>query len=131
MITLQDVMVWLKEKLPSYANWSVGAINKDATETVGIYGRNHGPVQPWTVNGPASYQIKAVSLLVHWGMYATPCEVAANGIYAMLQTCNANETIGGHRCWIEARQMPILIGKDANNIFEAVVDFDIYVREEK
>ena len=130
MIKTSDVLTWLKTKFPSGVTWGVGAIDKTIDKVVGVYTRPHGLLQPKTVGLPASYGIKSITLLVHWGKMFTPCEETALDIYAMLNACSADEQIGGRSCWVEARTLPVVIGKDSNGFFEASVDFDLYVRKE-
>jgi len=130
VITTSDVLTWLKAKMPDIPVWGVGAIDKTIDKVVGVYTRPHGLLQPKTVGLPASYGIKSITLLVHWSKTFTPCEEKALEVYEMLNACHTQEQIGGKSCWIEARLLPVVIGKDANGIFEAVVDFDIYVRKD-
>ena len=130
MIKTSDVLTWLKTKFPSGVTWGVGAIDKTKESVIGIYTRQHGLLQPKAVGYPSQYAIKSITLLVHWSKTFTPCEEKALEVYEMLNACHTQEQIGGRSCWIEARLLPVVIGKDANGIFEAVVDFDIYVRKD-
>lgn len=129
MITTRHVMLWLRSMFPTI-DWATGAIDKGKDEAVGVYARRHGLLQPKTMNGPAGYGVKAISLLIRWGTSATPCEEKAIEIYERLQSCSTQETISGRKCWVDARQAPVLIGKGDRDIFECVLDFDVYFRKE-
>lgn len=130
MILVSDVLDWLKEKMPDVPVWGVGAIDKSLPNVIGVYSRPHGRIQPKAIGTRSSYGIKSITLLVHWGNAHTPCEEQALAVYEMLNECHTQELIGGRRCWIEAASLPVMVGKDDGGIFEAVVDFDIYVRKE-
>ena len=120
MITTRHVMLWLRSMFPTI-DWATGAIDKGKDEAVGVYARRHGLLQPKTMNGPAGYGVKAISLLIRWGTSATPCEEKAIEIYERLQSCSTQETIGGRKCWVDARQAPVLIGKGDRDIFEMCI----------
>lgn len=128
MITIEDVLTWLKIKMPDIPAWGMGFIDKSKAEVVGVYARRHGRIQPLPVGHPSSYGLKAVTLLIHWGKTFPACEEKALAFWEMFQKCHTQETIGGMSCWIEATQLPVVVGKDDNGFFEAVVDFDIYAR---
>lgn len=130
MILNREVMNWLKLMFPDVPKWGVSFINKEHEKVIGVYSRRNGRVQPQAVGMSSGYGIKSITILIHWGKGATPCEEQANMIYERLQECSTNEQIGGHNCWIEANQLPVMIGKDENGYFEAVLDFDIYYRKE-
>lgn len=130
MLRGADVMAWLKTLFPEVPAWGNGAINKNKPEIVGVYARRNGKLQPRAVGQLSHYGIKAVTILIHWGKYATPCEEKAILMFETLQKCSTNQQIGGLSCWVDARQAPVMIGKDDLGYFEAVIDFDIYFRKD-
>lgn len=124
-----EVLAWLKTLFPEITKWSNGAQNKNEPEIVTLYSRVNGLVQPMAIGGP-SYGVRSLSLLVHWGKYATPAEEVANLIFERLQMSKDSEVvIGGKRCWHIARTEPQPLGRDSNGFFEYSVDFEIYYRK--
>lgn len=127
-MTNKQVLEWLKTIFPGLL-WGISSINKNKDEVIGVYSRRNGPLQPFAIGG-SGYGIKPITLLIHWGESATPCEEQSIMMYERLQQCTTEELIGNSRCWIVARQYPVQIGKDETGHFEAVLDFDIYMRKE-
>ena len=88
MITNKQVLEWLKPIFPDVPNWGINSINKNHEKVIGVYSRRNGPLQPKAVGGLSSYGIKPITLLIHWGEYATPCEEQTNKMYERLQKCS-------------------------------------------
>lgn len=126
-MTNKQVLDWLKTIFPDVETWGISSINKNKNKVIGVYSRRNGQLQPYAMGG-SSYGIKAITLLIHWGDSATPCEEQSLRMYNKLQQCT-NEIIGNNRSWIVSRQLPVQLGTDDTGKFEATLDFDIYYRK--
>lgn len=128
MLTTKEVMEWLKPMFPEVPKWGNGGINKNEEKTVGLYTRANGKRQPKAIGCESGYGVRSMCLLVHWGEYTSGCEEQALSMYEKLSRLGTDEAIGQHSCWIVTQQLPVLVGRDENGFYEAVIDFDIYFR---
>ena len=77
MITLADVKDWLKGQFPSAEHYYVGKLSNKYDKSVGIYQRQIDTEPRMALGGLATYEIKRVSVLVHWTNDADQTEKAA------------------------------------------------------
>ena len=106
----------------------IGFLDNKFDCSIGVYSRTGQSAPVLAVGGwsSASYDIKAISVLVHWNRKKTESEHAAIQLFEALKTPPAE--IGGYPVqYLRLRSPePIDVGNDAKGIFEYVIEFDVY-----
>lgn len=127
MITLAKVRDWLKAHVEC-PNWYIGKIDGKKEQCIGIYGIQSPPPRI-AVGGldNTSYTYKTVSILVHWGKNADTAERKAQEVYVAL-IGRSNFKIGGKRVIMTQMRTaePVAVGTDENNIYEFVIEVNIF-----
>lgn len=126
MIYLSDIRDWIRE-FGIGDNFSVGRINGDKDRSVGVYQRGT-PARPVRAIGQmSSYEIKQVSVLIHWNKNADETEKAACELYKRLGAASPC-TINGTKIYILQllQSEPVNISTDDNGVYERVIEFDLY-----
>lgn len=127
MMTLGDFRDWLKTKVSS-PQWYIGKIDGKKDQCIGLYNMAGAP-QRLAVGGVATtgYNVKVVSILVHWGRNADVAERKAQEVYAALYGVS-NVIVGGRRVIMFnlAHAQPINVGTDDEGIYEYVIEVHIY-----
>lgn len=129
MITTGQVRDWLKTLDTGITDWAVGAIDMNKPEAACVYGTRPSPLQPVAIGQPSGYGIRAFTVLLRWGRSASPCEARALAVWESVRRVEGT-LIDGRDCWVVARNLPIMLGKDDTGIFEATIDFDVWTRFE-
>jgi hypothetical protein len=77
----------------------------------------------------SKYDIKAITLLLHWSNNARETEDAAQNLWQKLQEVT-DLTIGEEHIDYLMLQVPepVSVGTDDAGVYEYVIDFDIYYR---
>ncbi|WP_201452274.1 phage tail terminator protein [Paenibacillus sp. USDA918EY] len=126
MITLAQVRDWIKTQV-ACPQWYIGKIDAKKEQCIVLYNTTGAPVR-LAVGGidATGYQVKAVSILVHWGRNADVAEIKAQEVYDALFGQTAE--IGGKRI-VQFRMVtpqPISVGTDSEGIYEYVIETHIY-----
>ena len=125
-MTLAAVRDWLKT-YDLFENYYIGRLDNKKEKSLGVYNRtSYGP--PVMAFGNASsYDVKAVTLLIHWNVNARETEAAARALYDELLGLD-NLTIAGTHVNYLMLQVPepVSVGADDDGVYEYVIDFDIY-----
>jgi len=121
-MTLKDFKDWLKTVVDC-PQWYIGKIDGTKELCIGVY--NIQSSSPTIAIGGlqnTSYGIKAVSMLVHWGINPDVAEQKAQEVYNCL--FGEDAVIGGKRViQFEMKSSePISVGTDENSIFEYVIE---------
>lgn len=126
MIYLADVRDWLKTLIPAKFFY-VGKLDSKKDNSIGVYQRKN-PAPPVTAIGqPSSYEIKPISILIHWNKNATETEKAAYELYKQLGAVSSLTLNNTHVQFIQLLQSePIDVGTDDNGVYERVIEFDLY-----
>ncbi|KJJ66555.1 minor capsid protein [Clostridium sp. FS41] len=130
-MTLEEVKDWLKTVVQS-PKWYIGKINGNDKQCIGVY-PTQGPSRGIPVGGlkNKSYDTKAVSILVHWGMDAVQAESKAQEIYDALYG-QTGVISGWQVVMFDMRtDAPVSVGTDEKGIYEYVINFVIYYRKER
>ncbi|BFH66010.1 hypothetical protein J27TS7_08550 [Paenibacillus dendritiformis] len=126
MMTLTQVRDWLKTVIEC-PQWYIGKIDGSKPQCIGLYNTTGAPVR-LAVGGveATGYQVKAVSILIHWGKNANLAEQKAQEVYAALFGQTA--TIGGKRVVMfkMPQAEPISVGTDSEGVYEYVIEAHIY-----
>ena len=132
MITLAEVRDWIKT-FNAANNYYIGKIDNKQENSIGIYQRK-------TINGPrvaiggrslASYDVKSISILIHWNKNANETEKRAQYLYNRLFEAES-VVIGGTPIKMIAllQNEPVDVGTDDNNVYERVIELDLYYERE-
>lgn len=126
MIYLSNVRDWLKTLITA-DRYYVGKLDRKGERAIGVYQRKT-PAPPIRAIGQASsYEIKPVSILVHWTKNADETERAAYELYKKLEAVSSLTLDGTPVKFIALLQSePVDVGTDDAGIFERVIELDIY-----
>ena len=126
---LKDIRTYIASLgISSDANTYIGHLDNKFDCSIGVYSRamRQNPVLSIGGWSQSSYDIKAVSVLVHWNRKKTESESAAIRLFEALKVPPAQ--IGGYPVQY-LRLMdpePIDVGTDDKGVFEYVIEFDVY-----
>ena len=130
MITLADVREWLKTLSIGAEHYYCGRLDDKKDKSIGVYQlKGNNPVRI-CLGGVENnfYEIKPVSILVHWNNNSTQTEQAAISLYNAIQSAR-NITIGGKAvCFIEMQQSEPVDVSDDSGVYERVIEIKIYIR---
>ena len=132
MITLAEVRDWIKT-FNAANNYYIGKIDNKQENSIGIYQRK-------TIDGPrvaiggrtlASYDVKSISILIHWNKNANETEKRAQYLYNRLFEAES-VVISGTPIKVIAllQNEPVDVGTDDNNVYERVIELDLYYERE-
>ena len=132
MITLAEVRDWIKT-FNAANNYYTGKLDNKQENSIGIYQRK-------TIDGPrvaiggrslASYDVKSISILIHWNKNANETEKRAQYLYNRLFEAES-VVIGGTPIKMIAllQNEPVDVGTDDNNVYERVIELDLYYERE-
>ena len=132
MITLAEVRDWIKT-FNAANNYYIGKIDNKQENSIGIYQRK-------TIDGPrvaiggrslASYDVKSISILIHWNKNANETEKRAQYLYNRLFEAES-VVIGGTPIKMIAllQNEPVDVETDDNNVYERVIELDLYYERE-
>ena len=133
MITLAEVRDWIKT-FNAANNYYIGKIDNKQENSIGIYQRK-------TIDGPrvaiggrtlASYDVKSISILIHWNKNANETETRAQYLYNRLFEAES-VVIGGTPIKMIAllQNESVDVGTDDNNVYERVIELDLYYERER
>lgn len=129
-MTLAEIRDWLRT-LDVADNYYIGRLENKKERSLGVYdGQASGrPVMALGGLGNSSYDIMAVSLLLHWNRNKNETEAAARSLWNKLIEVRNLDAGDSH---IQFLQMtvpkPIGVGKDAGGVYEYVINFNLYYR---
>ena len=127
---LSDVRDWLKT-LGVAEHYYIGRLENKQEKSLGVYNRNRGGNPVIAIGGleASKYDIKSVTLLLHWNQNARETEIAAQALWnALLDVTNLD--IGNEHVDYLALLVPepVAVLTDSAGIYEYVIDFDLYYR---
>ena len=129
-MTLDEIRDWLKT-LKAAENYYIGRLENKKEYSIGVYeGEAAGrPVIAIGGRQNSSYDVRAVSLLLHWNRSKNESEIAARELWNKLIEVN-NEDAGENH--IQYLQMtvpePVGVGTDESGVYEYVINFKLYYR---
>lgn len=131
MMTLAEIRDWLKT-LNVAENYYIGRLDNKKEKSLGVYSKpgSGRPVMALGGAGNSSYDIKRISLLLHWNRNASETETAAQCLWNSLFCCTDIEIpSGSHIQYIQPNvPEPVAVGTDDNGIYEYVIELNIYYR---
>ena len=129
-MTLAEIRDWLKT-LKAAENYYIGRLENKKEYSLGVYeGAAVGrPVIAIGGIQNSSYDVRAVSLLLHWNRNKNESEIAARKLWGKLIEVNDEDAGKNH---IQYLQMtvpePVGVGTDGSGVYEYVINFNLYYR---
>lgn len=126
MIYLADIREWIKKfKIAEY--YYSGKLDANKEKAICVYQRKSTIEAVKAIGGKSSYNIKPISVLIHWNKNSTETEKAAYKLYEQLEAVSSFLLNDTKIYFIKLLQSePVSVGADDNGIFEFVIEFDIY-----
>lgn len=126
MIYLSDVRDWLKT-LISADFFYIGKLDAKNDKSIGVYQRKNPAPPIQAVGQSSSYEIKPISILIHWNKNANETEKTAYELYKKLMAVSSLDLNDTHVSFISLLQSePVDVGTDDNGVYERVIELDIY-----
>lgn len=128
MITLSDVREWLKT-LGEAEHYYIGKLDNKKDKSIGVYQLKRSAPPVTALGGASTYDIKSVSVLIHWTKNADETEKAAYNLFSKLLNIK-DLTINNTQVYFLAVNVPepIDVGTDDKGIYERVIEFDLYFK---
>ena len=134
MLTLNDIRGYIAGLgIADDKNVYIGKLNNKKDRSIGVYHR-HGSGPPVMALGGydhSSYDIRRISLLIHWDKDVRASEQAAYSLYEKLKNVSSL-SIGDTpiNCIILQVPEPVDVGTDDNGVYEYVIWLDfVYQRK--
>ena len=128
MLYLEDIKDWIKT-IYDAEHYYMGKLDNKQNKSVGIYQRKTSSSPRICIGGDknTSYEIKPISILVHWSNDASETEKEAYELFNNIKQCE-NVTINNIQIpYIRLlNSEPIDVGTDDKGIYERVIELDIY-----
>lgn len=126
MIYLSDIRDWLKG-FNIAENYYIGKLDSKQDKSLGVYQRKNPAPSVTAIGQKSSYEIKPVSLLLHWNKNAAETEKTAYELYKQLKAVSSLQINGTHIYILSLLQSePVDVGPDDNGVYERVIEFDLY-----
>lgn len=127
MVLLSDVRDWIKTLKTDAQSFYVGRLDAKNEKSIGIYQLKNAQYSRVCIGDNTIYEVKSVSILVHWNKNARETEIASLKLYEEIKNAR-NFTIGGHKVFfIEMLQSePVDVFTDDSGIYERVIEIKIY-----
>lgn len=127
---LSDIRDWIKT-FNIADHYYIGRLDAKKERSIGVYSRNRSSAPVMALGGldNSSYDIKSVSILVHWNQNARETETAARNLWDHLQQISNLDIGEDHIDYLMLLvPEPISVGADDDGIYEYVIEFDLYYR---
>lgn len=135
MLKLNDVKEWLKTLNTHFDNFYIGVLDSKKDKSLGIYNLKRNNDKPIIALGGldnTTYNVKKISLLIHWNHASDESEETAIALYEELLG-NCPKQIGGYQVQFVGMltNEPVDVGRDDNGVCEYVIEFEIYYKRKK
>ena len=129
MLTLANVRDWLKEYNIAQ-HYFVGKLDTSKENALCVYNRKRSGAPVMALGGLSSYEIKAISLLLHCSKNAVQAEEKAITLFEKISS-EEKLIINDTPIYYIALQVPepVGIGTDENGVYEYVIEFDLYYKK--
>ena len=126
MITLANIRDFLK-RFDLFEHYYIGKLDNKQDKSLGIYSFKRNEPTVTAIGGDSSYDIKGVSLLIHYNNNADETEIAALRLFEKLRTVK-DVTIGNTQIYMIQLLMPepVDVGTDDKGVYERVIEMKIY-----
>lgn len=125
MITLSNVRDWLKTLIDA-ERFYIGRLDDKQEKSVGVYTLKTSGEPLRGIGSELSFDVIAVSVLVHWNENANETEVNSRNLFEKLRTIK-NVTINDSKVYMIQLLVPepIDVGTDGT-IYERVIEFKLF-----
>ena len=125
MITLSNVRDWLKTLIDA-EHFYIGRLDDKQEKSVGVYTLKTSGEPLRGIGSELSFDVIAVSVLVHWNENANETEVNARNLFEKLRTIK-NVTINDSKVYMIQLLVPepIDVGTDCT-VYERVIEFKLF-----
>lgn len=134
MILLNDVCEYLKTLNTKFDNYYIGFLDKKKDKSLGVYNlkREGKPIIAIGGIDNTSYDVKRISLIVHYNNATDETEEIANNLFEDIMNAHP-DIIGKHKVMFIGMltNEAIDVGRDEKGICEYVIEFEIYYRRKK
>ena len=128
---LSEIRDWLRT-LDVAENYYIGRLDNKKEKSLGVYARSAGGAPVMALGGAdnSSYDIKRVSLLLHWNRNAGETEEAALALWdELFGRTDIDVPSGSHIQYIQPNvPEPVAVGTDDGGVYEYVIELNIYYR---
>lgn len=127
MLLLSDVRDYLKS-LGIAEHYYIGKLDNKQEKSIGVYQRGQNKYKiPVGGLKNKTYDVKSVSILIHWNKNARETEKQALFIFEKLETIRQITMVGTPVYYIALQTAePVDVGTDDDGIYERVIWMDIY-----
>lgn len=129
MLGLANIRDWFKTFENKADNYYIGKLDNKNDRSIGVYQRKTNIPPRIAIGGleNTSYEIKPVSILIHWNTNARETEECAYSLFQELLKQN-NAVINNHKIrYIKLlNSEPVDVGTDDKGIYERVIELDFY-----
>lgn len=130
MIYLSEIRDWLKT-FDIAENYYIGRMDGRKERSFGVYQRGSSP-QRVCIGMPSSYQVKQVSVKIHWNKNENETEQAAYQLYKRLEAVSSFDINNKHVIMLKLlHSEPVDIMTDEFGVYERVIEFDLYYTSER
>lgn len=134
MMTLTEVLEWLKTLDTKFEHYYMGTLDSKKDKSLGVYNlkRESKPIIALGGLECTSYNVKRVSLLIHWNNASDDTENKAIELFEEFLEARPTK-IGEHSINFIGMltNEPIDVGRDDKGICEYVIEFEIYYKRKK
>lgn len=135
LLTLAEIRDWLKQ-FNAAQNYYIGKLDNKKQYSIGVYQRRTNSEPRIAIGGRdlSCYDVKSISILIHHNTNANETEKRA--MYLYNQILNSHDVVIGDTSIPLIKLLsnePIDVGTDDNNVYERVIELDIYyeIRKEE
>lgn len=126
MIYLSEIRDWIKQ-FGTAEHYYAGKLDAKQEKSLGVYQRKNLAPPVRAIGQQSTYEVKPISLLLHWNKNSTETEKAAYKLYRQLEAVSSCAINGTHVYMLSLLQSePIDVGTDDSGVYERVIEFDIY-----
>lgn len=124
MLFLNQIRDWIKN-FDAAENYYIGKMN-DKERSLGVFQLSPRPPTR-AIGQQSSYEVRRISLKLHWNKNQNESERAAFELYSQLRAVRSFDIDNTHVYFIDLLQAePVSIGTDESGVYEWVIEFEIY-----
>lgn len=129
MLGLADIRDWLKTLENKADNYYIGKLDNKNNKSIGVYQCKNTITPRIALGGRenSSYEVKTITILIHWNLNARETEEFSYKLYEELLKQNS-VVINNHRINMIklTTNESIDVGTDEKNVYERVIDLEFY-----
>ena len=129
MIGLSNVRDWLKTLENKADNYYIGKLDNKTYRSIGVYQRKSSTPPRLCIGGQEnnSYNVKQISILIHWNMNARETEEFSMKLYEELLNQKSVSICNHNVRYIKLfNNEPIDVGTDEKGVYERVIELEFY-----